>query len=1222
MARLVGESFETVVKDQIKQRQITAGSGFNNTSRTTEQLLVQNNQNTWLKLGSSVNIIKKEQMLELGLLTNKKLTIDDFKDRVDGVQRLKDIGITETSRFMGKNLAMKSVLFNSLSDLTPSTYSGEKTDRKKTTDGSYNFRAGVNTQQNQIWNSNNAYGLGGNLQGIVPPPGLIDASIESLNRGSIRKAVVNIKAYNKFQFELIELLYIRLGYTMLLEWGNDKFINNKGELQKMGNTLMEDIWFVDDKTINFRGLIRKVNEYHYTYSGNYDGFVGKVSNFNWDFDTDGTYNITLNLISLGDVVESIKVNNPQEIKTEAEIETTLKDYRTKTSKKNEYDQYEEIKDSPIVTNAGTSGLAYSLFLDLIENTDEKWWGWKKDSKRSSYLNLYWALGEDKKINKTIPDQPPRYTYSTTIYGTGMSQRPAKIKNPKYDEWEKTYGKVSNTTPPLKTNQGEGVDVDRYSYFLTFGELLKKVQMLCIPRLSGDSMIGIDNEVATNIMSVYPNQISLDPKVCLVRPNFTDGLSFNNPEELQKGKNGIRTYYDFIPRMKDWMVTEGCDGLIYGQTMNIYLNYDFVAQCLAKTTKKGEIFLYKFLQSICDGINESLGGVPNLEPVIQDDLTLVIQDQNKIRGIETSTKFKSNFIASSSIDLYGYSVNNKETTSNIVREFGFKTKIDPSLASMISIGATANGSSTKNYDATAFSSWNSGLKDQYQFNFQDPEGEIRVNNDSEFAPLTENEVKLMAAEFKRSDPDEFTPVGAIRPSFNKDSSRFGHTFKSARDIDKCPVTKDYWWARTWEEYVDICINYKLNQIPPKRPNAISPSYIKYLIQAFTGKIAGQTNTQQYYFLLNSEFIRMGKSLFKSYVNSIDNNIFVKTGSPSTKIGFIPVSMDLTLDGIGGAKIFQRLNINQEYLPSQYPKALEFIITKINHKISDNNWETSFSTISVPRTKAEDLSEFLEKDIIESILISAENQIKFENLPEEKKYTISPNSIELYNPNIQGLQYLDEETTKTQIVLHHTAGRRGAEAEIKDWIKEQPEVLTHYIIERSGLETYVFNTKYWAYHLGGDNGKAANKRSISIELVAIGFVTENASGQWIDNYGTEIKEKDTALPYRCTGPGPTDFEVMTEGFRGHKRYQKYTTEQIKQLELTLKSINWDHNIEINMNAKQWKAMFPPEGTANYNIPGILSHNTFRSSKDKTDIFPQLELLQMLQKFNNGGNFIFSF
>jgi len=98
-------------------------------------------------------------------------------------------------------------------------------------------------------------------------------------------------------------------------------------------------------------------------------------------------------------------------------------------------------------------------------------------------------------------------------------------------------------------------------------------------------------------------------------------------------------------------------------------------------------------------------------------------------------------------------------------------------------------------------------------------------------------------------------------------------------------------------------------------------------------------------------------------------------------------------------------------------------------------------------------------------------------------------------------------------------------------------------------------------------------------------------------------------------------MTEGYRGYKRYQKYTTEQISELESTLITLNFRHDIEINMNAKQWKAMFPLEGTTNYNIPGILSHNTFRASIDKTDIFPQLELLQMLQKFNNGGNSFFS-
>ena len=42
--------------------------------------------------------------------------------------------------------------------------------------------------------------------------------------------------------------------------------------------------------------------------GCYDGILGKISNFKWTFNPDGTYNITLDVISLGDVIESLKLN--------------------------------------------------------------------------------------------------------------------------------------------------------------------------------------------------------------------------------------------------------------------------------------------------------------------------------------------------------------------------------------------------------------------------------------------------------------------------------------------------------------------------------------------------------------------------------------------------------------------------------------------------------------------------------------------------------------------------------------------------------------------------------------------------------------------------------------------------------------------------------------------------------------------------------------------------
>ena len=48
----------------------------------------------------------------------------------------------------------------------------------------------------------------------------INGSIAMTNRDfTINEAELK----NKFQFELIELVYLRLGYAMMLEWGWDKF---------------------------------------------------------------------------------------------------------------------------------------------------------------------------------------------------------------------------------------------------------------------------------------------------------------------------------------------------------------------------------------------------------------------------------------------------------------------------------------------------------------------------------------------------------------------------------------------------------------------------------------------------------------------------------------------------------------------------------------------------------------------------------------------------------------------------------------------------------------------------------------------------------------------------------------------------------------------------------------------------------------------------------------
>ena len=182
---IVGESFEKYVQEQITQRQIIHGSGLSSTSRTPNQLEYLNSNLSWVKMASSAKITDDKRLTEINLPSG------GFKD-------------------MG--LAKKAILFNGLNELNKPQRSGVT----------------ENSSKNSIWNSGNAYGLGGSDFGLQPMPGITSVEVSHLNNGSLRKATVNLKAFNKGQFEIIEVLYLRLGFTLMLEWGNSKYVDKNG----------------------------------------------------------------------------------------------------------------------------------------------------------------------------------------------------------------------------------------------------------------------------------------------------------------------------------------------------------------------------------------------------------------------------------------------------------------------------------------------------------------------------------------------------------------------------------------------------------------------------------------------------------------------------------------------------------------------------------------------------------------------------------------------------------------------------------------------------------------------------------------------------------------------------------------------------------------------------------------------------------------------------------
>ena len=90
----------------------------------------------------------------------------------------------------------------------------------------------------------------------------------------------------------------------------------------------------------------------------------------------------------------------------------------------------------------------------------------------------------------------------------------------------------------------------------------------------------------------------------------------------------------------------------------------------------------------------------------------------------------------------------------------------------------------------------------------------------------------------------------------------------------------------------------------------------------------------------------KNGFKAYKVALQDISFKKEEVNSNQVGFIPVELSFTCDGLSGWRIYNQLDVNQRELPASYPESLRFIIRGLKDKISGNIWETSIDTISQP------------------------------------------------------------------------------------------------------------------------------------------------------------------------------------------------------------------------------------------------------------------------------------
>jgi len=290
MGNLTGEPFQEGVTKQIDIRQRRLGK----LNRSPEDLVFYNSSTAFLRLASSIDV---ECPVDPSGNVNPNLPIEKLPF------------LTPASDYIGNNLARKCVLFGGTIDISNSKdLTSEKALEAAlngtTTDPSLNFGLNLDPFSRPLIG---AYGWGGIDQGYKPMPAIMSTNISYYNRGAIAKATVKIQVNSIKQLEIIDVLYCRVGYTMLLEWGNTMYFNNNNELEAFNNFSTEPLIGFFNGSATQNDIIAYIKKERETHSFNYDAMLGKVVNFKYDYKPEG-YEVELTLIGMGDVIENFKIN--------------------------------------------------------------------------------------------------------------------------------------------------------------------------------------------------------------------------------------------------------------------------------------------------------------------------------------------------------------------------------------------------------------------------------------------------------------------------------------------------------------------------------------------------------------------------------------------------------------------------------------------------------------------------------------------------------------------------------------------------------------------------------------------------------------------------------------------------------------------------------------------------------------------------------------------------
>lgn len=285
LSNVIGAPFQLYITQQLATRSVRGATGKTAASplRTADEVLFLANKTAWVKLQSSVDI---SGSVVTGSVTDTRDYYNLLKEQDD----FDPAWWPEDGDWESTNsaLAQKWILQSGTSYKAPGT-------------GDLTLRTGLDY--------NGAYGLGGiKAQGYRPMPGLESVTIETKGKlGSLRYATIDFKVWNMHQLDVIDALYFRLGFTMLLEWGHTQYFVDK-DSSHITNASGIDVPFYNSN-VTKEGINQAINEKIFDTRGNYDGMLGIVTNFNYSMNQEGGWDCSIKLIGLGSLLDTQRITS-------------------------------------------------------------------------------------------------------------------------------------------------------------------------------------------------------------------------------------------------------------------------------------------------------------------------------------------------------------------------------------------------------------------------------------------------------------------------------------------------------------------------------------------------------------------------------------------------------------------------------------------------------------------------------------------------------------------------------------------------------------------------------------------------------------------------------------------------------------------------------------------------------------------------------------------------